>query len=306
MKLATLKLPTLNLLTSRLSYRSCLLGAAVCLLLAGRADARNIYVDNRKGSDVFDGYAREPTDFTTGPTRSIRRALRLARTGDTVILANTGVPYYEPIQLVGSKMSGYRSVPFTLIGNGAIVSGARPIPPRAWRKVGDDLWKVSPYRKGYYQLILGDKKVPEHPLAPGLKTLPEIPEGHWSAWRGAMYYRSPPLEEPPEKPFSFAAWDTGLTLFSVRDVRIEDVTFRHFRLDGINAHDLCQRVVLKNVTSLENGRAGLSVNGSSSVFVRDSKLIGNRKHSLLLTELGAAALDKTNIDRPPTVKNSVP
>jgi hypothetical protein len=144
--------------------------------------------------------------------------------------------------------------------------------------------------------------VPEHPCPADARSLPEILVGHWCAWRGAIYYQGTPLEEPADQQFAFAAESVGLTLYDVHDVLITGVTFRHFRLDGINAADQCRNILIENVSSIENGRAGLAVGGTSQVVMRGSKLLDNRRQSLLVTEFGIAQLDETEVSQPPAVE----
>ena len=264
--------------------------------------AAEIHVDNRAGSDAFDGSAIEPQSNGIGPVRTLRRALKLAKAADTVVLVNRGVPYYETLQLVGSQHSGTASTKFSIVGNGAVISGATLVPSRGWRKVGTDLWRLTPLRKGHFQLLQHETPVPEHRYQAGTTLSGQIPPGHWCVWRGSVYFKTAALEDPRKRRFSLASHDVGLTLFGVHDVRVVDVTFRHFRLDGINAHDLCRNVVIENVKSTGNGRAGLSVGGSSHVVVRNCELVDNRTHSLLISELGGAELLDTQVSEPPTFK----
>ena len=287
-------------------FRACRLAccstiAAAAFFLPGRCPAAVIYVDSLQGSDAFDGSATEPFDQSSGPVRTLRRAMQVARAGDTIVLANNGTPYYESLQLVGRRHSGYEHVKFTIIGNGAVLSGLRAVPPTAWRRVGTDLWKMTPWRKGHYQLLLDGKPVPEHRVPRGARTLPAIPEGHWSAWRGSIYYQAPHLDEPSNRRFQFAYEEVGLTLYKVHDVRIVGLTFRHFRLDGVNAHDFCRDIVLENVTSYENGRAGVSVGGTSEILIRNSRLVGNRLEPLRISEFGLVDVEQTEMDAPPTI-----
>ena len=49
-------------------------------------------------------------------------------------------------------------------------------------------------------------------------------------------------------------------------------------------------------------RGPLVVAGSSYVFVRNSEMSGNRKHSVLITEQGGVRLDEAKLSEPPTVR----
>ncbi len=278
-----------------------LLSVVVGLVPIQTVCAATIYVNNRIGSDALDGKSSGLLGAKAGPVRTIRRALRIADSADIVVLANTGTPYYESIQLFGKRHSGIGIGKFTIIGNGAVVSGARLVLPKAWRLVGSDLWKLTPWRKGHYQLILDAKPLPEHKDVASSADLLKIPPGHWAAWRGSIYFKTKPLESPDLRNYAIAMLSVGLTLCDVRDVQVIGVTFRHFRLDGINAHDRCRNVVFDDVKSIENGRAGLVVAGSSSVRLVKSELANNRVHSLMVTERGDAVVDKSTFSQPPTV-----
>jgi hypothetical protein len=260
------------------------LGVFVFAIAAARSlTAADVYVDNLRGDDICDGGSPKPVDERSGPVRTIRRGLKMILPGDTLYLANTGVPYYESLEIVGPRFNGG----FTLEGNGAVVSGAKIVPFDAWKYMGDEVWRFRPRRKAFYQLISGEKALPEFPCPPGTATLPEIPAGHWCAWRGAIYYRALPgrSQTQNDPPLSFAAEEVGITLLDVEEAVIHNLELRHFRLDGVNAHDRCRRVVLDAVRLIENGRAGLAVGGSSTVGIKDSTVQGNRLVSILNAEV---------------------
>ncbi|MGH7127826.1 MAG: right-handed parallel beta-helix repeat-containing protein [Planctomycetaceae bacterium] len=269
---------------------------------SSRLKADVLFVDNVRGDNAFDGRSRNPVTLDSGPVRTISRALERAHFGDTIIVANTGVPYFESLRLVGGRHSGAPDLPFTIIGNGAIVDGATPIPAEGWHLVGPNLWKVTPWRKGHYQLVLDESLVPEHGCPRAAATLPEIPEGHWCAWRGAIYYQAAVGEEPADRPFRVAARSVGLTLYNVRHVRIQGLRFRYFQLDGINAHDLCYDVIIDDVASTGNARAGMTAAGSSEVVLSRSELSGNRETQLLITENAAVQVEESVISEPPVVR----
>jgi hypothetical protein len=273
----------------------------VALAIFGQSvRAAEIYVDNRHGSDGYDGEARLPTGGKTGPTQTLRRAFQLVEDGDTIIMANRGVPYFESISMVGRRHSGVRLRRFTLIGNGAVISGARQIPPSAWRSHGEGLWQMRPWRKGHYQILLNGRALAEHRQKKSEINFPKIPKGQWAAWRGSVYLKTDPITQIEKLPLSFAALEAGITLYAVHDVVISDVIIQHFRLDGINAHDRCRNITLQKVTLRENGRAGLAIGGTSTVVLRDSKINGNREHSMLITEFAGAEVVNTEFEKEPT------
>jgi hypothetical protein len=257
-------------------------GVALSLSAAGLAAARDWYVDNRFGDDGYDGTIAQTTGPGTGPVFSIRRALDKAQAGDIVHIANYGIPYYESLQLVGPRFSGSGVSPFVIDGNGAVLSGARMVPPEAWKYVGDNVWRFTPRRKAFYQLLQIDKPVPEQ-RDPSPAAVLEA--GQWQGRDGSIFFRSPgPGQNPLNLPLAFARDEVGITLLDVEDVIIRNLTIRHFRLDGVNAHDRARHVILENVRLLENGRTGLAVGGTSLVGLKGSQLDGNRLTQVLNAE----------------------
>lgn len=258
----------------------------------------SIYVDNRAGNNAFNGIAPKISSGMNGPVKTIQRALEYAQPGDKIILINNDRPYQEALTLSGKRFCGIGQDKFTILGNGATISGAIPVPRNGWRQLNNGLWKVTPFRKGYFNLYLAGKTIPEYQPAQGepLK-LSEIPAGKWAVHQGSIYYRATKNQLPPEEAFSLAGKSVGLSLIDVSGVHVSDVTFENFRVDGINVHDRCQDITLQNVTCTGNGRCGLSVNGTSQVKVIDSKLTQNRVEDLLITEQGVADLKATQLGK---------
>lgn len=285
------------------TVRSSLTAAATLLvvLTVQPAAGRDVFVDNILGHDAFDGTTPQRPNDLSGPVKTIRRALRLAGPSDTVHLANHGEPYYESLELTGRRVSGTEAHPFTIDGHGAIVSGARRIPPQAWSIHRGRVWKMTPTRKGHYQLLLSHTALPEVPCPRSARSLPKLEPGQWCAWNGSIYFHATDAigGTPPDLPMAFAYDSVGLTLYDVRHVLVKNVTFRHFRQDGVNAHDLARFVILDNVKLIENGRTGLSVSGSSLVGLKDSALGGNRVAQLLNAERAQTELLNTVLDDRP-------
>lgn len=281
-----------------------LLLAAAVLNVAASAFAEVFYVNNRTGHDRNDGIVERPLTVVSGPVRSVSRALELADFGDTIIMANTGKPYYDNLTFQGEKHSGAPQRPFRLIGNGATLTGAMVVPMNAWKEAARDVWQLVPFRKGHFQLIRDGKALPELRPAVG-ETWSEIPElqvDQWCAWRGSIYYRCERLVEPSSLNMAIARRSCGITVFSAHDLVISDLTIQHFRLDGVNLHDLAGNVQLENLTLRENGRAGLAIGGSSTARVSAAFVERNRDHSVLIQEAAAIELDECRVDVEPTVR----
>lgn len=274
--------------------------ALLSLVFPAVTSAKTIYVNNVRGRDQCDGSLQVPTDVRTGPVRTLPRALALAGPSNTVHLENTGRPYYSGIRLFGTRHSGLPDLPFRIVGNGSTVSGARPVPPVAWRRL-DAIWVLAPRRKGYYLFLRDGKVLPRHSLTGPNFDLTAIPEGQWSARAGRIYYRADTIGSPAQQNLAIAGGDCGLTLHAVRNVVIENLVLQHWRLDGISAPNLCRRVLLKNVTCRENGRSGLTVSGNSQVRGEEIRVQDNGRYSLLLEGLGVADIHNSTISPPATL-----
>ncbi|NOZ21409.1 MAG: hypothetical protein GXP25_10010, partial [Planctomycetes bacterium] len=83
------------------------------LLAASTGVSETYYINNKTGNDGDDGLSSEKA-FAT-----IARAIKACKTSDTLSLANTGVPYREPIPLV--RLGGTPAKPFVIEGNGAVI-----------------------------------------------------------------------------------------------------------------------------------------------------------------------------------------
>ena len=109
-------------------------------------------MDNIGGDDRQNGAAPDARAQGAGPCRSIARALREARKGDRIIIANTGEPYRESIALSGARHSGQEGLPFRLIGNGATLEGAGAVPQDGWEYIKDNIFRFRPQRMSYQLL----------------------------------------------------------------------------------------------------------------------------------------------------------
>lgn len=277
--------------------------ASILLNVATSATAEVYYVNNRTGADRNDGLVETPLSNITGPVKSISQALKLASFADTIIIANTGVPYYDNLSFQGEKNSGDPVRPFRLIGNGATITGAMVIPDGAWREAARNVWQVTPFRKGFFQLVRDGKALPEVRQQAGEKwdSIPDLEVGQWCSWRGSIYYRIERLVDPSTQRLSIARRSCGITVFSAHDIVISDLTIQHFRLDGVNLHDLATEIRLEKLTLRENGRAGLAIGGSSSARLNGSDIERNRDHSILIQEAAAIGVEDCILDANPTV-----
>jgi hypothetical protein len=276
----------------------------VTLLILSTADAKTLYVNNRLGSDGFDGSLEAAVSGHAGPLKTIGRALKLATISDLIVVVKTEEPYYETLTIMGRDNSGTRTYPFRIVSQGAIISGAQRMAETGWKKVGQDLWKVVPYRKGSYQLIRAGKALKELRRAKGERwyKVPKLAENQWCHLRGAIYYHAEQFADPGDDDFAIAQATTGATFLKVEHVVVRGLIFQHFRVDGVHLHNQAENIVLDNVGIYENGRAGVVVSGTSTLRLKESSVQGNRDHSVLLQGVGAMVVQESDWDKPPTLK----
>jgi hypothetical protein len=251
-------------------------------LTAATLAARDVYVDNVAGEDLFLGRTAKSEGFD-GPVRTIARALKLAAPHDRIVLANTGVPYRESVSLSGGRHSGSRLEPFLLEGNGAVLDGSAPIDPQVWSPVRGqrDVFRFRPPRKAYQQIFLAGKPLKRVSVDP-IDGPPELAPLQWYLWRGYVYLRIEEGKWIDDYALSHAALTTGVTLYHVRHAVVVDLVVQGFQLDGIQAHDAFD-CTLHAVTCRGNGRSGIAITGASRVTI-EGCLSGDNALAQLLTE----------------------
>lgn len=287
----------------RAQFKSRMLPAVLLAAFTSPAFAAGtIYVDSRRGNDALDGTTATQVAARSGPVRTLSRAVRSVGPGDRIVLANNGTPYLGGLALYGLQQSGSPYLPIEIIGNGCVLTGAKPIEPSAWKLVDGDVWRITPSRKGWYQLVLDGVAVVEVPCPTDAAQRPDLAPGSWCVFEGAIYYRPAGERDPPEEPLAIADEQTGLSLVAVEHIVIRDLTVRHFRQDGVHLFDRCRAVTLENVVCEANGRAGIVVAGTSSVLLRNVTCQSNRVESLLVEDLGVANAEESTFDAEPTVQ----
>ncbi len=283
-----------------MKFRFALFCVAIVFLSASSAFARRVYVNNQAGSDLADGLAETREDGNVGRVRSLKRPLHIANFGDTIVIANTGVAYRGSLTLTGRKHSGFGSIPFRVIGNGATPTGLWSVPAACWKSHGENLWSFEPPFKGHY-LLLRDGKAVENfgktydDGAYGLKAK------QFAVRHGRVLVRVEKGEDPTLMDFAMPQAAVGISLYGVRNAVIEDLNVQHFRIDGVNAHDLNRNVLIRRVTSQQNARAGITVTGSSAVIIRGCNVKSNVEASLRISGRGEADVQDSELDVEPSL-----
>ncbi|HVU87597.1 MAG TPA: right-handed parallel beta-helix repeat-containing protein [Pirellulales bacterium] len=270
--------------------------AFILSALCGVTRGEDLFVDNLHGDDARTGRTQLADVTLSGPVRSLTRALELARPGDRVMMADTGVPYRESVTLSGGRNNGLGSEPFVIEGNGAVLDGSLPVPPRAWEHFQGDVFRFRPPRMAFAQLFLNGPPVDRRYLKSTLGRLPDLAAGQWCLADGWIYFRVEPQTLPDDYPLQYAALTVGITLYEVHDVVIRNLTVQGFQLDGINAHDCAKDCQLIGVIARGNGRAGIAVGGASNVRIKTCLLSDNGDEQILTEGPSVTSIEGTEID----------
>lgn len=251
------------------------------------------YVDNENGQDTNSGRTEVIGPLAAGPFRTIGRALEVANMGDSIVLARNSSPYREGITFSGARNSGFEGQPFRLIGNGAVLSGTQQILPRQWTLVSDGIYECRPADGAFQQLYLGDR--PAAFQAVSQDKLGDLAPLAWTLLDGRLYFRTEENQLPDAYELHYAAGQTGVTLYLVRHVSIENLTVQGFWQDGVNAHDNVREAKLVGVTVRGNGRSGISAGGSSRLDVVSSLVGDNWQHQVRAESVARVRLLGSNV-----------
>ncbi len=246
-----------------------------------RATARDIYVNNTLGDDRKDGLAARHISETTGPVRTIARALAICQKGDRIVLAKTDRPYRESLSLSAARHSGYPGRPFVIEGNGAVLEGAEPVPKAAWRHWQGSVFRFRPVRLDGHMLFLDQRPAPRR-FVKSEEQLRQLPPRHWAVWGAWVYFSVEPRRLPFQYPLTYSVRPAGITLYQVRHVVIQNLTIQGFRLDGVHVADRVTDCALGGLLCRGNGRSGVYVGGASQVVLAKSLLGSNGRAQLML------------------------
>ena len=273
--------------------------AGFCLLwlaLASTALGRDIFVSNVAGDDRFIG--RDPRNLTAGdgPVRTLAKALRLAGGGDRIVLAAAGKPYRESVSVAGLRLSGAAGRPLLIAGNGATLDGTAAVPAEAWRHVGGGVYRFRPPHTGFQQLFLDDAPLLRAPPATLQSArVQELPPRQWRLDGGDILFHAEPGKTPADYRLSFAALQTGITLYQVEGVTIADLTVQGFQVSGIAAISGARNIAIRSATCRNNGGNGFAVGGGCQVELDSCTAGGNGAAQLFTANYSEAHLRRCRL-----------
>lgn len=258
----------------KLATLNCSVTIIIALMVCSNlARADNLYVNNVSGNDLNDGSLPGTGKSNSGPFLTIARALRRVQPGDHVLIQKTSLPYHESLTVQGARHSGSDISPFTIISNGAILDGTAPVPEAAWEHFRDNVFRFRPGLMSHQQVYVDGRPADRVTNTEG-NVLPDLEPTQWALNGGWVYFCTAPGRIPSQYVVRYAKFQTGITLYDVRNVVVQGLVVQGFQLDGINAHDSVSNATISECKLRGNGRSGLSVGGASRVKI-NTTLVGD-------------------------------
>ncbi len=215
-----------------------------------------MFVNNLTGADTNSGQTAACAVAT------IARAVALARPGDTLVLTPTGRPYAESLRLHGR--SGTPTAPLVVEGNGAVLTGLRPLPADQWQVRPDGLCFYPHPRRGARRPYLVEKGRPVA-VADRPESLP--PGAHCWTTNG-LFFRPAAGATLADHALEGTLLDAGAHFSDVSYVTVRNLTCEYFSNDGFNVHGECRGLVFENIIGRHNGDDGFSVHEDVEAVVR--------------------------------------
>lgn len=131
--------------------------AVLLACMAAAAHCAEYYVDPSVGGDDLDGLARVREGEKGGPFKTISRAIKAARAGDTIHLTPSEKPWRQMADFYGCK-GGEPDRPIVLDGHGVTLTGADPCPSDGWTVWKDDVLVRTDIRPAVF-LMADDRMV---------------------------------------------------------------------------------------------------------------------------------------------------
>ena len=225
--------------------------------------AADVFVNNQTGSDANDGLAADRAAAT------FDKAMKVAKPGDRLIIANTGTPYFESLFLKGDL--GKDGQNFVVEGNGAVVSGLGKL----------DMAKFE-LKDGQYYYELGKKAANLNPKIyindqqfPEAKDKKNVQPGEF-AWTGSSFVFVPAAGKSlQDYELNASLRDSGVVYMSAKNVTVRNLISEHNQNDGFNFHGSCYNLVAENIVGRNNGDDGFSIHEDGEVAVYNAEFYGN-------------------------------
>lgn len=209
--------------------------------------ARTFYVDGTGGDDAHDGLT------AATPWKTLAQATKHLKAGDTLSIAPG--TYYESLLF---HASGTPTHPIVVQGNGAVISGRRPVPADSWQALPGGLFLspnaiYSPVNRPH--VLDRDGQRIDIPQAEPASLKPG--QAMWTA--DGIIYRPTPGKTPQQDNLSGFYLISGCVISNRSYITVHNLVCENFANDGFNVHGNCRGLLFHNITARHNGDDGFSV-----------------------------------------------
>lgn len=251
--------------------------------------SRDIHVDPDAGDDAL----------IAGPVKTISRAIRIAKPGDTIHLKP--MVYRDYAGFYGVR--GEPGKPITLDGHGATLEGSDPLDPAQWYEVKPGLFrgKIRPTMDhgmlGRWFFLWNGKmnhmgRTSKGPSAP-FKKIEDLQPYEWTFVEeasepqtnrmkivGDFYLKLPPGQKLADANIFVPIRSAGVQFSGSKanhnaHLVIRNLTATHPYNDGFNIHGHCEDVLFENIRAIECGDDGISAHETAEYRVDGFVSIGN-------------------------------
>lgn len=255
--------------------------------------AREFYVNNETGDDKASGLAAKRT-ANDGPVRTLAKAVKLLRAGDTLHLAATRRPYRETLRL-NNGFGGVEGKPIVIDGHGATILGCDPLRLAGWEEAGaPGLYKCArlslKLEESNEEAMLGRVffvfdgavqhmgRTMKGAKAP-FKAPAELKPGEWTyvAAEQNFYIKvaGKLADAKIEAPYRLNGVSISASKVAVTHVVIKNVVATRVLNDGFNLHGTTRDVLLQNIASYECGDDGFSPHETCESEIDGFWAVGN-------------------------------
>lgn len=230
----------------------------ICLLGTNALHAATIHVNNLTGQDSHAGLSAKQA------VKTLRRAVGLLMTGDTLDIANTGKAYHEPLNLLG--VLGTPQTPLVIEGHGAVLSGLVKLDPAKWSKQTDGNYTYPMNKVGshVHRSLRLDGQVIEQ--ASNAKTIP-LGQCFWAT--DHVLFKPRDDKSPADLLLQATLIDSGVSIVDSSYITIRNLVSEYHANDGFNIHGNCRGIMLENIESRYNGDDGCSIHEDGQIVVRN-------------------------------------
>jgi parallel beta-helix repeat protein len=239
--------------------------ALFVLMMTASVNAATIHVNNVAGRDDADGQSSQAAVAT------FKRAVDLLHPGDTLDIANTGVPYRE--RLLITREIGTPDHPLIVEGNQSVLTGMVQLTAEKWQALADGVFA---YPVGKMSSNLRPMMMAEGVLVDAVKTPEELTVGTCCWQEGQLLYKPQNKQQLQTGDLQASLIDSGVAIQNSSYITVRNLISEYHPNDGFNFHANVRGIILENVIGRYNGDDGCSIHEDGQLFVRNAWFHHNR------------------------------